>query len=214
MRLILPLLRTAYGLLYHQFAWTYDLVAAVVSLGRWRGWVRCTLPYLTGRVLEIGYGPGHLQMDLQAEGFSVFGVDESRQMARQAWHRSQKKGGHPGLTRGYEQHLPFRDQVFNCVVSTFPSEFIFEPKTLLDIWRVLLPEGRLVILPMAWISGGNPLERFTSWLLRGAGDPPGKPGKVPLAMKERLNRAGFLVGSELVELKGSKVLMVVGTKRV
>jgi ubiquinone/menaquinone biosynthesis C-methylase UbiE len=85
-------------------------------------------------------------------------------------------------------------------VSTFPSEFIFEPQTLLDIWRVLLPEGRLVIIPMAWISGENPLERFMSWLLRSAGDPLGKSGKVPPAMKERLNRAGFLV--------------VVGTKRV
>jgi ubiquinone/menaquinone biosynthesis C-methylase UbiE len=153
-------------------------------------------------------------MELQAEGYSAFGVDESRQMARQALHRSQKKGGHPGLTRGYAQHLPFRDQVFDCVVSTFPSEFIFEPQTLLDIRRVLEPEGRLVIIPMAWISGENPLERFMSWLLRSAGDLLGKPGKVPPAMKERLNRASFLVESELVELKGSKVLVVVGTKRV
>ena len=213
MRLILFVLRTVYNLLYHQFAWTYDLVAAVVSLGRWRGWMRCALPYLTGRVLEIGYGPGHLQVDQQAQGLSAFGVDESRQMAHQARRRLIKKGVLPALTRGYAHNLPFRKQAFSCVVSTFPSEYIFEPQTLLEIWRVLPPEGRLVIVPMAWISGGNPLERFMAWLLRLVGETPGKPGKVPTAFKERLNLAGFIVESELVEKKGSKVLVVVGTKQ-
>lgn len=214
MRLILSLLRTVYSLLYHQFAWTYDLVAAVVSLGRWRGWVRCALPYLTGRVLEIGYGPGHLQVDLQTQGLSAFGVDESRQMARQARRHLIKIGLQPALTRGYAQNLPFRSGSFNCVVSTFPSEYIFETLTLKEIWRVLPPEGRLVIVPMAWISGGNPLERVMAWLLRLVGETPGKPGKVPTAVKERLNRAGFIIESELVEMKGSMVLVVVGRKRV
>lgn len=214
MHLILSLLRTVYSLLYHQFAWTYDLVATVVSLGRWRGWVRCALPYLTGRVLEIGYGSGHLQVDLQTQGLSAFGVDESRQMARQARHHLIKIGLQPALTRGYAQNLPFRSGSFNCVVSTFPSEYIFEMLTLKEIWRVLPPEGRLVIVPMAWISGGNPLERVMAWLLRLVGETPGKPGKVPTAAKERLNRAGFIVESELAEMKGSMVLVVVGRKRV
>ena len=211
--LIPSLLRKVYSRLYHQFAWIYDLVAAVVSLGQWRGWVRCALPYLRGQVLEIGFGPGHLQVDMRARGISAFGVDESRQMARQARHRMMNPGEQPGLTRGQACNLPFHNQAFNCVVSTFPSEYIFEHQTLPEIWRVLPPGGTLVVIPMAWVTGGNPLERSMAWLLRFVGETPGKPGKLPTVVEERFNRAGFSIKSELVDMRGSKVLVVVGTKR-
>ena len=78
-------LNTFFHLLYHQFAWTYDWVAAIVSLGRWKDWISATLPYLDGPlVLEIGHGPGHLQVALQAKGIQAVGLDASAQMGRQA----------------------------------------------------------------------------------------------------------------------------------
>ncbi len=59
------LLRFFFRLLYHQFAFTYDLVAATVSLGRWKDWVLSVVPFIEGtRILEIGHGPGHLQRAL------------------------------------------------------------------------------------------------------------------------------------------------------
>ena len=91
MRLVLFLLRSFFFVLYHQFAWTYDLVAATVSLGRWKDWVRSALPYLSGRVLEIGFGPGYLQLSLFELGIPAFGLDESRQMARQVSSPPQSK---------------------------------------------------------------------------------------------------------------------------
>ncbi|NMC80811.1 MAG: hypothetical protein GYA59_15725, partial [Chloroflexi bacterium] len=39
-------LKVFFDLLYHSFAWTYDGVAAVVSLGRWKGWVYSVIPFL------------------------------------------------------------------------------------------------------------------------------------------------------------------------
>lgn len=212
MNLIFSLQRKAYYLLYHQFAWTYDLVAAVVSLGHWQSWVRCALTHLSGRVLEIGYGPGHLQVDLCAQGLAAFGVDESRQMARQAGRRLRKQGQSPALSRAYAHNLPFRNRSFDCVASTFPSDFIIEAQTLKEIGRVLVPGGKLVIVPMAWISGGSLPERFMAWLLSFLGETPGLPGQVPGMVREGLNRAGFVVRSELLEMKGSKVLVVAGTK--
>jgi len=79
------LLRFFFRLLYHQFAFTYDLVAATVSLGRWKDWVLSVLPFIQGtRVLEIGHGPGHLQRALLEQNLLAVGIDESSQMGRLA----------------------------------------------------------------------------------------------------------------------------------
>lgn len=213
MRLIFFLLRPIYYLLYHQFAWTYDFVAAVISLGRWQDWVQTALPYLNGRVLEIGFGPGHLQLSLNEIKLPAFGLDESRQMARQASRRLRKRGAIFRLSRGYAQHLPFADGVFDSVCATFPAEYIFDPQALKEIRRVLVPAGRLIILPMAWITGTRLLERLMAWLFRVSGEAPGKPGPVSAAIKDRFAHAGFEVRSEIVERKGSQVLVIVAEKR-
>ena len=79
------LLRFFFRLLYHQFAFTYDLVAATVSLGRWKDWVLSVLPFIEGnRILEIGHGPGHLQRALLDRNLLAVGIDESPQMGHLA----------------------------------------------------------------------------------------------------------------------------------
>jgi len=213
LRLILILLRPLYYLLYHQFAWTYDLVSAAVSLGRWQDWVQAALPQLRGRVLEIGFGPGHLQISLNEKKLQAFGLDESRQMAHQTRRRLRKKGIIPRLSRGYAQNIPFASGAFDSVVATFPAEFIFDLQTLKEIKRVLVPAGRLIILPTAWITGRRLLERLAAWLFRVSGEAPGKPGAVSTAMRDRFSRTGFEVQSKIVELKESQVLVIVAKKR-
>ncbi len=214
MRLTLLLLRPIYYLLYHQFAWTYDLLAAIISLGRWQDWVQTALPYLDGRVLEIGFGPGHLQQSLNEKNLPAFGLDESRQMSRQASRRLRKQGAFSRLARGLAQNIPFAGGVFDTVAATFPAEYIFDPHTLTEVRRVLAPGGKFVILPMAWIIGTRPLERFMAWLLRVSGEAPGKPGPVSAAIRDRFARGGFEASSEIVKMKGSQVLVVVATKRL
>jgi ubiquinone/menaquinone biosynthesis C-methylase UbiE len=212
MSLILFLIRPIYYLLYHQFAWTYDFVSAVVSLGHWQDWVQSAEPYLNGRVLEIGFGPGHLQLSLNEKKFPTFGLDESRQMSYQARRRLRKRRAISRLSRGYAQNIPFANGVFDSVVATFPEEFIFDPQTLIEIRRVLVWSGRLIILPMAWITGTRPLERLAAWLFRISGEAPGKPGPVSVAIKGRFTHTGYEIRSEIVELKGSQVLVVVAEK--
>jgi ubiquinone/menaquinone biosynthesis C-methylase UbiE len=163
--IIVRIFRCIYYLLYHQFAWTYDYVAAVVSLGRWNSWVQHSLPFLTGqRILEIGFGPGHLLYALLIAHKNVFGVDESQQMTGRAYKKIKILGFTSPIIQGNVFALPYPDGIFNQVVSTFPSEFIFNKIALSEIIRVLQPGGQLVILPFAWIKGKLWVEKMVNHL--------------------------------------------------
>ncbi|HFC12837.1 MAG TPA: methyltransferase domain-containing protein, partial [Anaerolineae bacterium] len=57
--------------------------------------------------------------------------------------------------------LPSMENSFDTVVATFPTDYIFEPETLRAIRRVLVPQGRLVIVPSGELKGNGVLE----WLI-------------------------------------------------
>src|SRR5437764_5384152 len=50
------------------------------------------------------------------------------------------------VLQGSAQHLPFPDASFDTVVSTFPSEYIYDPDTISEVERVLRPGGRLMVI--------------------------------------------------------------------
>jgi SAM-dependent methyltransferase len=211
--LLMILLRPLYDLLYHQFAWTYDFVAAVVSLGQWQDWVRASLPFVQGAsVLELGYGPGHLQVALAEKGYRVFGLDESRFMSRLAGKRLKKARLPIRLSRGYAQNLPFASSSVQSVISTFPSEYIFEPHTLEEVRRVLSPGGNFVVLPWAWITGRGVLERVAAGLAHVTGETPGPAGSIPAGLRERFQEAGLEVAWEILPLRSSALLVINATK--
>jgi ubiquinone/menaquinone biosynthesis C-methylase UbiE len=202
-----------FQLLYHQLAWTYDLVAAVVSVGMWKSWVLSTLPYLEsfppGRILEVGHGPGHLQKALRGRGIDAYGLDESSQMGRIAFRRNRRKGIFPRLVNGYAQFMCFPDHTFAQVVSTFPSEYLIDPKTLSEIYRVLAPGGRLLILPAAWITGRRWHHRLAAALFRLTGQVPHwDPSLAENYVFPPLLAAGFSPRIELVDLPASRLLFV------
>jgi ubiquinone/menaquinone biosynthesis C-methylase UbiE len=206
MRILSGLLRICFRWLYHTFAWAYDFVAAVVSLGQWRSWVVSILPYLTGpRVLELGYGPGHLQAGLLAEGHLTYGLDESCQMGSLARKRLLRNGFVPGLTRGLAQALPYPAGIFNQVVATFPSEYIFDPQTVLELYRVLAPGGEAVVLIMAWITTKRWYGRLAAWYYRIL-------GLTTIKWDERyfepLRRIGFQCVVEQISHKSSTLLVL------
>ncbi len=210
------ILRVVFDLLYHRFAATYDMVAAVVSIGRWNQWVEAAVSFLDGQdVLEIGFGPGHLQARLTEDPrLTVVGVDESRQMAALAQRRLRKKGRQRALiTRGVAQMLPFGSQAFDSVVSTFPSEYIFDRRTLSEVHRVLREPGRFVIIPAAWIMGKSLTDRAAAWLFRVTHQAPPSPRDIlENQAGTRLQEAGFDPDFETVELQHSQVFVIKARK--
>ena len=222
------LLRFFFSLLYHQLAFTYDLVAATVSLGRWKDWVLSVIPFIHGdRVLEIGHGPGHLQRALLDRNLLAVGIDESAQMGRLAKRNltrffplktntpSQQYGAYTKvqLTRGVSQHLPFSSDAFDTIVATFPSEYIFDPKTLVEVQRVLTENGQFVILPGATIMGRGILDRAMALLFRITGETPPNLAEI---LKERSKvpfaQTGFHVEIHELNIKSSLVFIMVAVK--
>ncbi len=209
MRLLTGALRFAAGLLYTSFAWAYDLVAWSVSAGQWRSWQSAGLEALpTGPVLELGHGPGHLLEARAQQGLPAFGLDASPQMTRQALRRLRRAGVQPRLIRARAQRLPIARERFDAVLSTFPSEYILDPDTLSETWRVLKPGGVWVILPMARIAGKSTLDRLTARLAHLTGEdrePPAEWGRA-------FEPFGFTLRSEWVRQPRGLVLRMVARK--
>lgn len=202
-------LRFFFYLIYQPLAWSYDLVAWVVSLGQWKSWIFSTLPLLSGpRVLEIGHGPGHVQLALHQMSIYTFGLDQSRQMGWLTKRRLQKAGFLRNLSRGVAQHLPYPANSFDQVVSTFPSEYIVQQESLAAIKRVLRPGGRLIVLPVAWIRSPRLLGRLAAWLFRVSG----QVDSWDKLFSEKFRIAGFVVEERRVTLPESEVVLLIAKR--
>lgn len=222
-------LRFFFYLLYHPFAFAYDLVAATVSLGRWKDWVLSVAPFIEGtRILEIGHGPGHLQRLLLSRNLVAVGIDESAPMGRLARHNLRRalfsspsaKAATPdsgyaqiSLTRGLAQNLPFPDECFDTVVATFPAEYIFEPVTLEEAHRVMVSGGKFVILPGASIIGRGIMDRVMAFIFYITGQtPPNLSEILHERSREPFAEANFQVQIHELEIRSSRVFILVATK--
>jgi ubiquinone/menaquinone biosynthesis C-methylase UbiE len=231
------LLRLFFYLLYHPFAFTYDLVAAIVSLGRWKDWVLSVVPFIEGnRILEIGHGPGHLQRVLLSRGIFAVGIDESAPMSRLAKRNlrrsfnSKRNDSHSAstsakakiqhiaytqisLTRGVGEHLPFSNDSFDSVVATFPSEYITDADTLAEVKRCLVNGGRFIVLPVAMLMGRGLLDRVMAFVFRVTHQVPEDPIDIfSRKFEAPFLEAGFQVEVRRVEVRSSLLLIVIATK--
>lgn len=208
-KILSQLLRQFFHLLYHQFAWCYDIVAWVVSFGQWDLWIAEVLPYLNGpRILELGYGTGHLQTALQQKYEFAAGIDASFDMARISRSRLRRLGYRNTAAVGYAHALPFGDASFSQVVATFPTDYIFDRVALSEIDRILIPQGDLVILPFAWITGTRWYERWMARLFRFTHQSPEYDDRIAAPLMD----AGFHTRLIVVNLDSSSLLIIKASK--
>ena len=208
------LVRWAFHRFYHEFAWTYDAVAALVSGGSWVAWARAALPYLSGQVLELGCGTGNLQRAL-AERAGARGMDASAQMLSQARSKLARAGQPIRLVRAFAQALPFPSSSFDSLVATFPSEFIVDPATLAEARRVLRPGGRLVIVLAAAFARYRLYERLVglAYRLTLQRSPRVNASRPPESIVgAQLMRAGFSVVERWEPVGDDRVHLVIGTR--
>jgi ubiquinone/menaquinone biosynthesis C-methylase UbiE len=127
----------------------YRFASTVPFAGQWRIWQRLVIPRIYGKdVLELGSGLGDLQADMLEAGYTCQAVEHSPEMvsAARATLKRRKIGKEEQIMQGFAQHLPFDAASFDTVVSTFPSEYIYDPATISEVVRVLRPGGRLIVI--------------------------------------------------------------------
>jgi ubiquinone/menaquinone biosynthesis C-methylase UbiE len=202
--------RFGFRLLYQEMAFCYDGVAMAVSLGDWWAWGRAGLNFLpppsAGPVLELAFGTGHLQTRLHAAGYAAFGGDLSPQMARITYQRLRRAGHPPQLCRMQAQALPFPSATFCAALSTFPTDYILDPLSLAETWRVLQAGGRLIIVPSAVLTWGGPLKQAIEGAYQVTGQREAWGGEAAL------RAAGFRVEIYEQTLDRSRVSVVVAHK--
>lgn len=139
----------------------YRFASTVPFAGQWRVWQRLVLSRLHGHnVLELGCGLGDLLADMISAGYNCRAIEQSPEMVDAARSTLQERrlGEPTWIIQGQAQCLPFTDASFDTVVSTFPSEYIYDPNTLSEVERILSPGGRLIVIAGANLLPVGPIQ--------------------------------------------------------
>jgi arsenite methyltransferase len=152
------------------------------------------------RVLDVGSGPGLLAAEMaQVVGLAghVIGIDVSDAMLALGQRRCANIGGTGRLSfvKADATALPFRDAAFDAAVSIQVYEYVANlPHALAELYRVLRPGGRALVLDTDWDSivwHADDPERMgrllDAWRARFA-DP-----HLPRTLGHQLRAAGFQV---------------------
>ncbi len=109
-----------------------------------RGLRRRAFPPVQGRVLELGVGTG-VNLPLYGPQARVVALERSRPMLAQAARRPVRATVRP--VQGDVQRLPFPDGYFDVVTGSLLFCSVADPRRgLAEVWRVLAPGGRLVLI--------------------------------------------------------------------
>jgi ubiquinone/menaquinone biosynthesis C-methylase UbiE len=196
-------LRIFFEKLYSSLAWAYDLIAWMSSMGQWRTWQSAALEGIPeGEILEIGHGTGHLLLKLKQLDRKAYGIDPSVQMTRIAAKRIRQGGYDPLIIRSKAQRLPLPEERFSIILSTFPSDYIFDADTLSEVYRILRPAGLFVIVGNIRITGRGLHDRFAACLYRITG----QSGEIMRGWDEPFLDQGF--STQLDQLKQQRAIVV------
>lgn len=165
-------LRFFNDVVYEAFPAAYNALDRL-TFGAWWRLVRRALDYVPegGRVLEIGFGPGRLHVELARRAKQGVGLDLAWGMCRFTQRRMHRAGLKSQLVRGSVFALPYPSNIFDTVVSTFAfSGFPDGERAMGEMARVTAAGGRIVLIDIGLPRDGNRLGTFLARLWQYLGD--------------------------------------------
>lgn len=141
--------------LFDRIAPRYDLINDLQSFGLHRRWKRRMIaeasPRAGDRVLDVCCGTGDLALRIAQPNCQVIGMDFSSRMLEEAARRSGAKDRSVCFCCTDALQLPVRDASFDIALIGYGLRNLADfDAGLAELWRILKPGGRLLILDFAW----------------------------------------------------------------
>jgi demethylmenaquinone methyltransferase / 2-methoxy-6-polyprenyl-1,4-benzoquinol methylase len=134
-----PLARRIFGGLSGSYERVLEL-ATLMQDRYWKAWLLRKAAIQEGAtVLDIGCGTGLLEERLADSGARITGVDLTEEMLRLAQRKPVTRTQSLGVADG--EHLPFRDESFDLVLSCYVVKYCNETRLASEMVRVLRPGG-------------------------------------------------------------------------
>lgn len=193
-----------YNQVYGSFAKSYDWIVKVLPM--WRNWISAAIPHIIGPdVLEVSFGTGYL-ISKYANQFNTYGIDYNWELASVAQQNLNKASAQAKIQQADIEHLPYPSERFNTVINTMAfTGYSDGQKALNEIYRVIKPSGRFVLVDIDYPKNKNWLGMQTTRLWAGLGD-------IIRDMEALFNQTGFRWTEEEIGGFGSVHLYIAEKK--
>jgi len=154
----------------------YDTVVWLLSLGKGQAIRQATAKLAQikpgDRVLDVGCGTGDLTLAakvLAGPTGQVYGTDASAAMIDLARRKATRAGVDVTFQVDLIESITFSDNQFDGVLSSLMMHHLpddLKRQGLAEIYRVLKPDGRLLIVDMESSSSGSVIQRFSDLMIQ------------------------------------------------
>ena len=157
--------------MFNAVAPRYDFLNRVLSVGYDRYWRKVAVNQL-GNIsnktfLDVATGTGDIALEIamrHPSALQVIGMDFSQSMLKLGSNKINEKNldREIPLIPASAENIPLKDQVFDGAITAFGvRNFSDAQKGLLEMYRVLKPNGKIVVLEFSF-----PKYRLLQWLYR------------------------------------------------
>lgn len=125
-----------------------------------------------GAVLEVAPGPGYLAVELAKSGHCrVAGLDISKSFVEIARKNATEAGVDVDFRQGDAAHMPFADGSFDFIICSAAFKNFSDPVGALnEMWRVLRPGGKAMIIDLRRDVRMKPINEYVNSLNMGKWD--------------------------------------------
>ena len=154
----------------------YDTMVRLMSFGKDQAIRKASIDLAQikpgERVLDVGCGTGDLTIEakkMAGPTWEVYGTDASPGMIQQAGRKTGRANVDVTFQVGLVEDIDFPENHFNVVLSSLMMHHLpddLKRAGLAEIYRVLKPGGRLLIVDMQSTAGGSLRQRFSDFMIQ------------------------------------------------